>query len=80
MKVVSSLKSLKKRDINCKVVRRRGKLYVINKKNQSLKQDKVSNCMDINSQKETWSNFKKLTVYVSVSVILVLVLMAIFLL
>ena len=32
MKVVSSLKSLKKRDINCKVVRRRGKLYVINKK------------------------------------------------
>ena len=37
MKVVSSLKSLKKRDINCKVVRRRGKLYVINKKNQSLK-------------------------------------------
>jgi hypothetical protein len=50
------------------------------KKNQSLKQDKVSNCMDINSQKETWSNFKKLTVYVSVSVILVLVLMAIFLL
>jgi hypothetical protein len=36
--------------------------------------------MDIGSQKETWSNFKKLTVYVSVSIILVLVLMAIFLL
>ena len=36
MKVVSSLKSLKKRDINCKVVRRRGKLYVINKKNPNF--------------------------------------------
>jgi large subunit ribosomal protein L36 len=37
MKVVSSLKSLKKRDINCKVVRRRGKLYVINKKKPKFK-------------------------------------------
>ncbi|NBV93707.1 MAG: aa3-type cytochrome c oxidase subunit IV, partial [Proteobacteria bacterium] len=26
--------------------------------------------MDIDSQKETWSNFKKLTVYVSVAIIL----------
>ena len=37
MKVVSSLKSLKKRDIIWKVVRRRGKLYVINKKNPKFK-------------------------------------------
>jgi hypothetical protein len=36
--------------------------------------------MDIDSQKETWSNFKKLTVYISVAIILVLILMAIFLL
>jgi hypothetical protein len=36
--------------------------------------------MDINPQKETWSNFKKLTLYVSVSIIFILVLMAIFLL
>jgi hypothetical protein len=36
--------------------------------------------MDISSQKETWSNFKKLTVYTSVAIILVLILMAIFLL
>jgi hypothetical protein len=36
--------------------------------------------MDIGSQKETWSNFKKLTIYISVSIILVLILMAIFLL
>lgn len=31
MKVVSSLKSLKARDKNCRVVRRKGRLYVINK-------------------------------------------------
>jgi hypothetical protein len=36
--------------------------------------------MDIGSQKETWSNFKKLTVYISVAIILVLILMAIILL
>jgi hypothetical protein len=36
--------------------------------------------MDIGSQKETWSNFKKLTVYISVAIILVLILMAFFLL
>jgi hypothetical protein len=36
--------------------------------------------MDIDSQKETWSNFKKLTVYISVAIILVLISMAIFLL
>jgi hypothetical protein len=36
--------------------------------------------MDIDYQKETWSNFKKLTVYISVAVVLVLILMAIFLL
>jgi hypothetical protein len=36
--------------------------------------------MDIGSQKETWSNFKKLTVYISVIIIVVLILMAIFLL
>jgi hypothetical protein len=36
--------------------------------------------MDIGSQKETWSNFKKLTAYISVAIILIIVLMAIFLL
>jgi hypothetical protein len=36
--------------------------------------------MDIESQKETWSNFKKLTVYISVAVVLILILMVIFLL
>jgi len=36
--------------------------------------------MDIGSQKETWSNFKKLTVYIFSAIVLILVLMAIFLL
>ena len=81
MKVVSSLKSLKKRDINCKVVRRRGKLYVINKKKPKFKARQGQHIyMDVNSQKETWAQFKKLTLYISISIILVLILMAIFLL
>ena len=33
MKVVNSLKSAKKRDKNCKIVRRKGRIYVINKSN-----------------------------------------------
>jgi len=36
--------------------------------------------MDINPQKETWYNFKKLTLYVSVAIVFILILMAIFLL
>ena len=37
MKVASSLKTLKSRDRNCQVVRRRGRLYVINKRNPRMK-------------------------------------------
>lgn len=37
MKVLSSLKSAKKRDKNCRVVRRKGRIYVINKTNPRLK-------------------------------------------
>lgn len=37
MKVLSSLKSAKKRDKNCRVIRRKGRLYVINKANPRLK-------------------------------------------
>ena len=37
MKIASSLKSLKKRDLNSKLVKRKGKLYVINKKNPKFK-------------------------------------------
>jgi len=37
MKVVNSLKTLKTRDRNCRVVRRKGRVYVINKKNPRMK-------------------------------------------
>ena len=37
MKVRNSLKSAKTRDKDCKVVRRRGRVYVINKRNPRMK-------------------------------------------
>ena len=37
MKVVNSLKSAKTRDKNCRVVRRKGRVYVINKANPRFK-------------------------------------------
>lgn len=37
MKVLSSLKSAKKRDKNCQVIKRKGRVYVINKKNPRYK-------------------------------------------
>jgi large subunit ribosomal protein L36 len=37
MKVVNSLKAAKKRDKNCKIVRRKGRIYVINKSNPRFK-------------------------------------------
>ena len=37
MKIVNSLKSLKTRDRNCKLIRRRGRVYIINKSNPRFK-------------------------------------------
>ena len=37
MKVRNSLRSLKKRDKDCRVVRRKGRVYVINKVNPRYK-------------------------------------------
>jgi large subunit ribosomal protein L36 len=37
MKIVNSLKTLKKRDKNCRIVRRRGRVFVINKQNPRFK-------------------------------------------
>jgi large subunit ribosomal protein L36 len=37
MKIANSLKTLKKRDKNCRVVRRKGRVYVINKINPRYK-------------------------------------------
>ena len=37
MRVTSSLKSKKTRDQHCRVVRRKGRVYIINKKNPRFK-------------------------------------------
>ena len=37
MKVLASLKSAKNRDKNCRIIRRKGRVLVINKKNPRLK-------------------------------------------
>lgn len=37
MKIFNSIKAAKQRDKNCKVVRRKGRLYVINKVNPRFK-------------------------------------------
>ena len=37
MKVANSLKTLKTRERNCQLVRRRGRVYVINKRNPRFK-------------------------------------------
>ncbi|WP_428391396.1 type B 50S ribosomal protein L36 [Lichenicoccus sp.] len=37
MKIRNSLRSAKVRDKDCKIVRRHGKVYVINKKNPRMK-------------------------------------------
>ena len=37
MKVVNSLKTAKLREKSCRVIRRRGRVYVINKKNPRFK-------------------------------------------
>ena len=37
MKVRNSLRSLKKRDKDCSIIRRKGRVYVINKKNPRFK-------------------------------------------
>jgi len=37
MKIVNSLKTVKNRDKNCRIVRRKGRVYVINKRNPRFK-------------------------------------------
>jgi len=37
MKIRNSLRSLKVRDKDCRIIRRRGRVYVINKKNPRFK-------------------------------------------
>ena len=60
MKIASSLKITKRSHWDSKLVRRRIRgVYVINKKIQSLKQDK-NNFMDNENHKNTWNNFTSL--------------------
>ena len=79
MKIASSLKSLKKRDLNSKLVRRRGRVYIINKKNPKFKA-RQKQFMDNESHKNTWNNFTKFVLWGSIAVVIILALMAIFLL
>jgi ribosomal protein L36 len=58
MKIKSSLKSIKKRDLNSKLVRRRGRVISSIKLIQNLKQDR-SSFMDNENHKNTWNNFTK---------------------
>ena len=37
MKVVNSLKTIKNRDKDCRIIRRKGRVYVINKRNPRFK-------------------------------------------
>ena len=37
MRTAKSLRSLKKRDKNCRLVKRRGRVFVINKQNPKMK-------------------------------------------
>ena len=79
MKIKSSLKSIKKRDLNSKLVRRRGRVYIINKKNPKFKARQKQK-MDNENHKNTWNNFTKFVLWGSIAVVVVLILMAIFLL
>jgi len=79
MKIKSSLKSIKKRDLNSKLVRRRGMIYIINKTNPKFKARRKQ-FMDNENHKETWNNFTKFVTWGTILVVLVLILMAVFLL
>ena len=60
------IKSLK-RDLNSKLVKRRGKLYVINKKNQNLKLVRVNDSE--NDFKKTYNGFTKFVLWGTITVI-----------
>ena len=79
MKIASSLKSLKKRDLNSKLVKRRGKLYVINKKNPKFKA-RQGQIMSVNDFKKTYNGFTKFVLWGTIVVIAILVILAITLL
>ena len=79
MKIASSLKSLKKRDLNSKLVKRRGKLYVINKKKSKI-QSSARLSMSEQDFKKTYNGFTKFVLWGTLAVILILVILALTLL
>ena len=60
MKVLASLKSAKKRDKDCRLIRRKGKLIVINKKNPRLKARQGQQLNTENKEKIEAAVFRKL--------------------
>ena len=60
MKVLASLKSAKKRDKNCRLIRRKGKLIVINKKNPRLKARQGQQLNTENKEKIEAAVFRRL--------------------
>ena len=61
MKIASSLKSLKKRDLNSKLVKRRGRVYIINKKNPKFKARQKQN-MIIGAVSENKNSEKRISI------------------
>ena len=76
MKIKSSLKSIKKRDLNSKLVRREVEFMSLIKQTLNLKQDEII-FMDNENHKKTWRIYKFVLGTVAISI---LVLMALFLL
>ena len=60
MKVLASLKSAKKRDKDCRLIRRKGKLIVINKKNPRLKARQGQQLYTKNKEKIEAAVFRRL--------------------
>ena len=50
MKIRNSLKSAKTRDKDCRLVRRKGRVYVINKKNPASKPAKAEAVFSLNAK------------------------------
>ena len=60
MKILASLKSAKKRDKDCRLIRRKGKLIVINKKNPRLKARQGQKLNTENKEKIEAAVFRRL--------------------
>ena len=78
MKIASSLKSLKKRDLNSKLVKEEVSFILLTKKIQNLKLVKAK--MSDNDYKKTYNGFTKFVLWGTLAVIAFLVILALTLL